>query len=32
MSFAFQECKHMALFYDDELQRDDEIIRFINGA
>jgi hypothetical protein len=32
MSFAFQDCKHMALFYDDELQRDDEIIRFINGA
>ena len=26
------KCKHMALFYDDELQRDDEIIRFINGA
>lgn len=26
----FQECKHMAFFYDDEAQRDDEIIRFIN--
>jgi hypothetical protein len=31
MSFsAFQECKHMAFFYDNEVQRDDEIIRFIN--
>jgi hypothetical protein len=26
----FQECKHMAFFYDSEQQRDDEIIRFIN--
>lgn len=26
----FQESKHMALFYDSEQQRDDEVIRFIN--
>lgn len=30
MSAVFQERKHMALFYDNEQQRDKEIIRFIN--
>jgi hypothetical protein len=30
MSVAFHERKHMALFYDNEQQRDSEIIRFIN--
>ena len=28
--FRFQEQKHIALFYDIELQRDNEIIRYIN--
>lgn len=30
MFFSFQECKHMAFFYDNGQQCDDEIIRFIN--
>lgn len=30
MSISFTERKHMALFYDSQLQRDSEIIRFIN--
>lgn len=30
MSVAFHEREHMALLYDDEQQRDGEIIRFIN--
>jgi hypothetical protein len=30
MSAAFQDRKHMALFYDSDKQRDGEIIRFIN--
>ena len=31
MAFSpFQECKHVALFYDTEEQRDEEIIHFLN--